>query len=995
MVGPPPLPARERGSYSRVMARLPAHHVARTRLVARLAGAPVALVEAPSGYGKSVLAAELRAATPDAAVTVACAERHDDPEVFAGAVADALGRAGVTVAPAALADELIDAVLAALARAVDRVTIVVDDAHHVGRAAPLLVRLVEQLPEPHLALVLARRLPDGAARLRPLAGAAILQAADLACTVDETAALARGLGAAIDEREAQQLHDASAGWPVAIVLFASERARGGATDRIEGLVELIDDQLARLDEPTVEVLVASAHLPWIDDALAARLGAPRFVECVTAAGVPLVGLDRDRVTLPGSLADRLCERAALGSERARVIAEHYAERHAIADALRVGDAAACPDVSCRIITGCDPVLLEQLPASELAALVERIDDATLLRYPRVLLRLVARCETVGRHGPGDSALGRAEALAGRIDDAAAAREIAVVRARVLARDGRTEEAVALARQVLEHAAPNEQRTRAQAYDVLATSAAWAFDDAAVREAVTLYSTSIELYLAAGDDEAAVDGLCSLGYQAHYTLGHHDAAIDAIQRGAALTRRADRRASAAILSSEIYAHCGRYAEAEDAVTLAEVHASRTGDPRLMAYVAWERARMASQRGERDATVASLRTTELHPGDWLQSHTGAYFLADAAQLLDRVGERDLADRYLDRARDRDDAPDSLAQAEAAVLARRGDPAEARAAIAKVFTVGPVEARERWRMRLLEAYAALRAGHPDAGSLAARAFDDAAALGAPELPFVQEQEIAQRLVAVAADAGSAAAATLTAGRLSVTLSVLGRVDLLVGGRAVALPSGLPAQLVKVLAASGGRAPAEAAMEALWPDVDPVKSRTQLRKVLNRLHSALDIDGDLVERDGETLVLADHIRIDAATFEAEARVALARRDPMLARSALALYRGPMLPDDPYDEWAVLPRQRLRQRSLALIDLLLADARSRDDVDAALALLERAIAEEPDDEAYYLDAARLLLAAGRDAQARSYLRRAARALDVLGLPPSAEHQRLLDATSA
>jgi DNA-binding SARP family transcriptional activator len=214
--------------------------------------------------------------------------------------------------------------------------------------------------------------------------------------------------------------------------------------------------------------------------------------------------------------------------------------------------------------------------------------------------------------------------------------------------------------------------------------------------------------------------------------------------------------------------------------------------------------------------------------------------------------------------------------------------------------------------------------------------------------------------------------------------------GGRTVPLPPGRPELLVKLLVARGGRAHAEEAIEALWPDVAPASGRKRLRNALSRLRAAA---GDLVVRDGEALAIVPEAEVDAIGFEADARAALAAPDPAsraaLARAAAARYAGDLLPGDPYEAWAAGPRERLRGRHLALLDLMVADAEARGDVDEALRLLERAADADPLDDERSLRVARLLLAQGRRGAAEGALRRAEAVLAGLGLPMGAALEAL------
>ena len=70
-----------------------------------------------------------------------------------------------------------------------------------------------------------------------------------------------------------------------------------------------------------------------------------------------------------------------------------------------------------------------------------------------------------------------------------------------------------------------------------------------------------------------------------------------------------------------------------------------------------------------------------------------------------------------------------------------------------------------------------------------------------------------------------------LPVALTVLGRFELTVAGRSVALRPGQEVQLLKLVAVSGGQLHVEQAMETLWPEAGRAEGRNRLRTVLNRL--------------------------------------------------------------------------------------------------------------------------------------------------------------------
>jgi DNA-binding SARP family transcriptional activator len=203
------------------------------------------------------------------------------------------------------------------------------------------------------------------------------------------------------------------------------------------------------------------------------------------------------------------------------------------------------------------------------------------------------------------------------------------------------------------------------------------------------------------------------------------------------------------------------------------------------------------------------------------------------------------------------------------------------------------------------------------------------------------------------------------------------------VAIGPGQPAQLLKMVAVSGGRLPAERAIETLWPEADPAAGRNRLRTVLVRLKEAA---AGAVGRDGELLTLGAGIRVDLAQFHAEARQALALRPGnsgaavAVARSAIARYRGELLPDDPYEAWADEPREVAKREMLDLLDLCATAAAERGDLDEARRMVERSLEIAPFEEDRYLRVAGILRDQGRVGAALSVLRRARAVLAPLGI---------------
>jgi DNA-binding SARP family transcriptional activator len=467
------------------------------------------------------------------------------------------------------------------------------------------------------------------------------------------------------------------------------------------------------------------------------------------------------------------------------------------------------------------------------------------------------------------------------------------------------------------------------------------------------------------------------------LGRPQAALEVLDAGLVLAAEHPRRAvRIRFCRAYVLGELGREDEVEDELGEVLQTARRLGDAWMLAYVEWQRMISASLRGDAEATVHHARQAEAQGGEWW-SVEGAEFLAEAADCLDRVGSAALAADCLERAkREPQKARAPIGMAECALLARHGDPELALARLAAVHGHG-IAPREYWRVTLLQAYAAFRLGEGGAGALAAQAFEQAAALGQPRAPLLRERELTEALLALAADTGLPAAKALVAASLPIAVSVLGRFELTRGGRRVPLGAGQEARLLKLVAACGGRVHVEQAIEGLWPEVERDAGRNRLRTVLNRLR---DVTPDTVGREGEHLCLGPDVRLDLAHFHAEAREALALGTggeagaAAIAQCAIARYRGALLPNDPYEEWAEAPRESARRAVLELLDLCAEIAVRRGDLDEARRMVERTVELAPYDDHRYLRVASILHEQGRKGAALSVLSRARSALAQLGI---------------
>jgi predicted ATPase/tetratricopeptide (TPR) repeat protein len=116
---------------------------------------------------------------------------------------------------------------------------------------------------------------------------------------------------------------------------------------------------------------------------------------------------------------------------------------------------------------------------------------------------------------------------------------------------------------------------------------------------------------------------------------------------------------------------------------------------------------------------------------------------------------------------------------------------------------------------------------------------------------------------------------------------------------------ELVKLLAlADGNRLHREQAMDALWPERDPGSAANNLNQAVHAARRALGA-GAITLVDGLLRLEAD---IDVEQFE---RAVVEARSEGTARAcarALDLYAGELLPENRYDDWASLERERLAE---------------------------------------------------------------------------------------
>ena len=163
---------------------------------------------------------------------------------------------------------------------------------------------------------------------------------------------------------------------------------------------------------------------------------------------------------------------------------------------------------------------------------------------------------------------------------------------------------------------------------------------------------------------------------------------------------------------------------------------------------------------------------------------------------------------------------------------------------------------------------------------------------------------------------------------------------------------------------------MEALWPESDPEASGGNLRKALHYARLAIG-DEKAIVNDRGVLALWPGARIetDADEFEVASKSAIENGNSAECAAAADLYRGDLLPDDPYESWVFEPRGRFRKLYL--------------DVLRKGGIWNRLAEEDPTDEQAARELMRAHLDAGERREAIRAFERLREALrDQLGVGP-------------
>lgn len=293
--------------------------VDRPRLIRRLQGAatPVVLLNAPSGYGKSVLLSQWAEQDPRRFESIILGDAHNDPVLLVTSIVDALERvepvpADVSTAllgpTPALEDVVLPRLGLALAERKVPFVLVLDDFEHIE--SPQSLHAVSTIGSQLVGgsqLSLATRtepaLPIG--RLRAHRGLSEVGRGDLVMTKSECKTLLAELGLEPGPKHLDILVRRTEGWPVALYLaglaLGQEADLGRAITQFAGddriVVDYIKEEfLGKVSQRRLEFLRRASILDRLSgdlcDAVLRRTGSSTVLRDLSRSNMLLMPLDR-------------------------------------------------------------------------------------------------------------------------------------------------------------------------------------------------------------------------------------------------------------------------------------------------------------------------------------------------------------------------------------------------------------------------------------------------------------------------------------------------------------------------------------------------------------------------------------------------------------------------------------------------------------------------------------------------------------------------------
>jgi len=167
----------------------------------------------------------------------------------------------------------------------------------------------------------------------------------------------------------------------------------------------------------------------------------------------------------------------------------------------------------------------------------------------------------------------------------------------------------------------------------------------------------------------------------------------------------------------------------------------------------------------------------------------------------------------------------------------------------------------------------------------------------------------------------------------------------------------------------------DLLWPESDLEAARTNLRTALANLRKTFSEELILTQGYTHVQLNSNLFTTDVRAFEDTLKQARSQQSSALYREALALYKGPFLPNC-YDSWALTERDRLTELYINASHQLAQLLEAEDNLDEALQVARQALSIDSLRDELHGEVIRLLLRSGEAAQAQKHYDEFANKLD-------------------
>ena len=156
----------------------------------------------------------------------------------------------------------------------------------------------------------------------------------------------------------------------------------------------------------------------------------------------------------------------------------------------------------------------------------------------------------------------------------------------------------------------------------------------------------------------------------------------------------------------------------------------------------------------------------------------------------------------------------------------------------------------------------------------------------------------------------------------------------------------LVKLLALAPGHwVHRDVVVDTLWPEAESQAASNNLHQLLHYIRRMMGPESVALSDEVLRLCPGGKLTVDVDAFERAVASARSSSEIAAMQEALALWTGPLLPEDQYADWAEEHRDRLTEAHASVTTLLGSRLSEEGEYEAALALLEPLASARPHDE--------------------------------------------------